>query len=327
MILYYPASLQVHITVCPQPSFTATTATELLVVGVSVCAPPPPPPGPAARSPAVSAGSAPADARQRGGVGRERGDTAGGEQHGQGAGSCTVSGCVEWSGVEWSGGECIHVYVCVYVRTLLACSGNEALAGTPAAPQTPSAPTQQCPTTSAHDTRTQPVALSTASSDHSGRLGPPSQTTRHGAPCGGVLPPQPPSLGHSRGDQCPQPPVSGTGASPFDNDDFDNIDFEEFDDFDQLEEASRDSAALQPHTSTQSPLSCPPSVDAAPIAGTAPSPPSPAIIVNDQASHGPQSRPVCKVEPLQSTPKQTIVLDDSPPLARKPSPLDDRKKG
>ena len=54
----------------------------------------PAPAGVAPRSSAVQAGSASADEGQRGGAGRECGGTAGGQQCGQGAGSCTVRGWV-----------------------------------------------------------------------------------------------------------------------------------------------------------------------------------------------------------------------------------------
>lgn len=213
----------------------------------------------------------------------------------------------------------------------LACSGNEALAGPPVTPsgalQTSSAPTQHCPTTWAQEARHQQAAPSTASSGESGRVFPPSQPTGPSVPCGRVLPAVPgaASLARPTRDQVLRPPSSRNSVS-LDNDDFDDIDFGDFDDFDIPDEAFLDSTA-QPAPSLQSPPSCPPPVGGAPVAETASSLPSPAIITKDRSPCVSKPRPVCKVEPLQSTPPQTIVLDDSPPPARKHSPLDAKKGG
>ena len=226
--------------------------------------------------------------------------------------------------------------MCVCVCTsipFLVCSGNEALAGSPltqtTALQTHSAPTQHCPTTSAQSTRNHPVAPSTASSNQSGGLFPPSQPTRSSVPCGGVpLPPAAASFVQPPGNQYHQPPSAKKSMPSLDNDDeFEDIDFGDFDDFDIAEEAFLDSTAQQPSPSPQSPFSCSPPVGSTPFAGSAPSVLSPVVSSTDLSPRGPRCRPVCKVEPLQSSPAQTIVLDDSPPLEKKPPPPQDKRGG
>ena len=216
----------------------------------------------------------------------------------------------------------------------LVCSGNEALAGsslthTTTALQTHSAPTQHCPTASAQSTRNHPGAPPAASSQQSGGLFLPSQPTRSNVPCGGVPPPPAAaSFLPPPGNQCRQPPSAKKSMPSLDNDDeFEDIDFGDFDDFDLAEEAFLDPTAQQPSPSPQSPLSCSPPVRPAPLAGSAPSVLSPVGSSTGLSPRGPRSRPVCKVEPLQSTPTQTIVLDDSPPLQKKPSPPQDKRGG
>lgn len=213
--------------------------------------------------------------------------------------------------------------VYVLCGPFLACSGNESLAVPQSgAVQTPSAPTQHCPTTTSQESRHQPVAPSTTSSEQMGRVFPPLQQPRPSLQCGGVLPPLSAAATQSQpvGNQFPKPPSPQRNASSLDNDDFDNIDFRDFDDFD-----IPDDAAQQPSPTPHSTLSCPPTVGCAPTAGTPPSLPSPAFITKDPSSLSQKSRPVCKVEPLQTTPPQTIVLDDSPPLARKLPPVEAKK--
>ena len=217
--------------------------------------------------------------------------------------------------------------VCVCIP-FLACSGNESLAVPQSgALQTPSAASQHCPTTTAQDSRHQPVAPSSTSSQQTGRVFPPPQQSRPSSQCSGVQPPVPAAstLSQPVGNQLPRPAPPWMDTSSLGNDDFDDIDFNDFDDFDIPEEALQP-AAQQPRPTPQSSLSCPSTVGGAPSLGNRPSLPSPAFTTEDWSALSQKSRPVCKVEPLQSKPPQTIVLDDSPPLARK-LPQVDAKKG